>query len=100
MPDTLTTPDVTNLAAHEFDIPCDAADNCDQPAAWYVWLSHTMAGCGHTSPVCNRHKVLVDKLWKQELALAPGICPRCGVLISPNIGDNVKWVPLKGNRYA
>ena len=93
---------IDELTAEEFAIPCEAKDEggCPNSADWKLWLSHTETDCGVTAYTCNYHKACVEEMWALALVEYPPTkpCPRCGATISPRLGDNVKWTPLRGDQ--
>lgn len=93
---TMTTPDVTSAAEHEFALPCQAAADtgCEQPASWAGWLAHAVGGCNITTTVCDMHQKLMDEVWLAAMEFQPTTCPHCGEPVSRNIDDNLKWIRL------
>lgn len=88
------------ISSREFDLPCQGANEnlpqCQNPAAWGLWLSHTRGGCDVVVNMCDVHKRLMDRLWPLMMRGWPesGTCPQCGKDATNKLEENLRWLPL------
>lgn len=94
MTTTLQRPDTTSIDQHEFDVPCEAIQGCPNSADWQCLVEHTSAGCPGGGFICDHHKATVETVWLVAIQECPLKCAECGRMISPLLGDNLKWIPL------
>lgn len=93
--------DVSDLSAHEFEIPC-VNGYCDDAATWMVWLRHApKAGedgkCGPDSGgLCDKHKQAYENAVITALKGIPIHCMACNglLVISGQVSDHMRATRL------
>lgn len=74
----------------EFDQSCL---DCGSTAEWALWVSHGRDMCPAEGYICTPCKEDSERDWIAHLNRGSG-CGRCGVTVSGQLSDHLKWIGL------
>lgn len=85
------------------NVVCEAPQECSEPAAAMVWVSHHIRGCNYTGYRCAIHlnlltREVLTEMQRLERSLSLGhgvVCLWCGDFVeSSSREDHLRWFRL------